>query len=224
MILRRMALKTTLYLVRHGQSAGNAEGRFGGHSATPLSELGRHQAEVTAKHLLKERITVIYSSDLNRAKQTAGFLAQLTGLPVKETDVFRERNIGVLEGLTFDEAEQEFPGDYRALVDRNIMHVITKGESYRQLVDRVAKAVDEILDKHKGGKIAVFAHTGTICFLTLHLLGALNADTVCTPWIVTSNCGINKFEFRGRDNLRVLSLNDTRHLSQVSGNDAFAAR
>ena len=219
-----MPIKTTLYLIRHGQSAGNAEGRFGGHSATPLSDLGQHQARVTAKSLLKEKITVIYSSDLQRARQTARALSDLNGLPVKETDVFRERNIGVLEGLTFDEAEKEFPGDYRALVDRNVAHIITKGESYRQLVDRVAKAVDEILEKHKGGRIAVFAHTGTICFLTLHLLGALNADTICTPWIVTSNCGINRFEFRGRNNLRVLSLNDTRHLSQISGNDAFAAR
>lgn len=219
-----MALKTTLYLIRHGQSAGNAQGRFGGHSATPLSELGLHQAKLTARALSKEKITVIYSSDLKRAMQTAGALSELTGLPVNETGVFRERNIGVLEGLTFDEAEKEYPGDYRALVDRNVAHVITRGESYRQLVDRVAGTVDDILEKHKGGKIAVFAHTGTICFLTLHLMGALNPDTVCTPWVVTSNCGINKFEFRGRDNLRVLSLNDTRHLSQISGNDAFAAR
>jgi len=219
-----MPLKTTLYLIRHGQSAGNAEGRFGGHSATPLSDLGLHQAKITAKALLKERITVIYSSDLKRAAQTAAELAALSGLPVNHTDIFRERNIGVLEGLTFDEAEKEYPGDYRALVDRNVAHVITEGESYRQLVERVAKTVDEILEKHKGGRIAVFAHTGTICFLTLHLMGALNSDTVCTPWIVTSNCGIHKFEFRGRDNLRVMSLNDTRHLNQTSGSDAFAAR
>jgi len=219
-----MALKTTLYLIRHGQSAGNAEGRFGGHSATPLSPLGLHQANITAKALLKERITAIYSSDLKRAMQTAEVLAKLSGLPINSTDVFRERNIGVLEGLTFDEAEKEFPGDYRALVDRNVGHVITKGESYRQLVDRAAGAIEEILTRHNGGKVAIFAHTGTICFLTLHLIGALNAETISTPWIVTSNCGINKFEFRGRNNLRVISLNDTKHLFQISGDDAFAAR
>jgi probable phosphoglycerate mutase len=219
-----MPPKTTLYLIRHGQSAGNAEGRFGGHSATPLSNLGLHQAKITAKALCKERVTAIYSSDLRRAMQTAQPLADLTGLPVNGTGVFRERHVGVLEGLTFDEAEKEFPEDYRALVDRNIAHVITRGESYRQLVERTAAALNEILENHAGGRVAVFAHTGTICFLTLHLMGALHPETMCTPWIVTSNCGINKFEFRGRDNLRILSLNDTKHLSQVSGNDAFAAR
>jgi broad specificity phosphatase PhoE len=62
---------TRLYLIRHGQSAGNAAGRFGGHSPTPLSELGARQAEITAQALAKERITVIYSSDLFRAVQTA---------------------------------------------------------------------------------------------------------------------------------------------------------
>ena len=63
---------THLYLVRHGQSAGNAEGRFGGHGTTPLSELGRKQAQLTAKALAKERIQVIYSSDLHRALNAIG--------------------------------------------------------------------------------------------------------------------------------------------------------
>ncbi len=80
---------TRLYLVRHGQSAGNAEGRFGGHSPTPLSKLGHEQAEITAKALAKERITAIYSSDLLRAVQTAEPLAELLNLPIIKTSAFR---------------------------------------------------------------------------------------------------------------------------------------
>ena len=72
-------------------------------------------------------------------------------------------------------------------------------------------------------RIAIYSHTGAICFLTLHLMGAIRRDTRQTPWIVTSNCGINRFEIRGRNNVRVLALNDTRHLSTITGNDAFAA-
>ena len=68
---------TRLYLVRHGQSAGNAEGRFGGHSPTPFPNLGKEQAEITAQDLAKERINAIYSSDLIRAVQTAQPLAEL---------------------------------------------------------------------------------------------------------------------------------------------------
>ena len=60
--------------------------------------------------------------------------------------------------------------------------------------------------------------------MTLHLLGAIHRGTKNTPWLITSNCGINRFELRGRRNVRVLALNDTRHLIDVTGNDAFAAR
>jgi len=215
---------TRLFLVRHGQSAGNAEGRFGGHGPTPLSKLGQHQAEKTALLLAKEGISAIYSSDLLRAVQTAEPLSRLTGVPIIQTSKFRERNIGVLEGLTFDESREIHPKDYYALVNRNVHHVITNGESYRHLLRRSTGAMWEILRNHAGGRIAIFSHTGAICFLTLHLMGAIRRDTKQTPWIVTSNCGLNRFEIRGRNNVRVLALNDTRHLVEVTGNDSFAAR
>lgn len=215
---------TRLYLVRHGQSAGNAEGRFGGHSATPLSELGLEQARLTAQILAKEKIDAIYTSDLSRAVQTAEPLARLLNLPIIKTSAFRERHVGVLEGLTFDESKEAFPKDYYALVNRNIHHVITKGESYRHLLRRATGELREILHIHEGERVVIYSHTGAICFLTLHLIGAINRQTRTTPWLVTSNCGINRFEIRGRQNVRVLALNDTRHLLRITGNDSFAAR
>jgi broad specificity phosphatase PhoE len=75
--------KTRVLLVRHGQSQGNAEQRFGGHSPTPLSELGVAQAEATARALAREGVTAIYSSDLLRAVQTAEPLAREAGLEIK---------------------------------------------------------------------------------------------------------------------------------------------
>ena len=215
---------TKLFLIRHGQSAGNAEGRFGGHGPTPLSELGRKQAEITAEALSREHITAIYSSDLERAVQTAKPLAELLDLQVNATEAFRERHVGVLEGLTFDESKANHPDDYYALVNRKVHHVITEGESYDHLLKRATNQLWEILRNHKGGRIAVFSHTGAICFMTLHLMGAIRRDTRQTPWIVTSNCGISRFEIRGRNNVRVLALNDTHHLQQITGNDAFAAK
>ena len=211
---------TRLYLVRHGQSAGNAEGRFGGHSATPLSELGLKQAHLTAQSLAAEKIQVIYSSDLLRTMQTAEPLAKLLDLEINATEEFRERNVGALEGLTFDEAKEYYPKDYYALVSRKIGHVITNGESYRQLVERTSKALRTILREHRGKKIAVFSHTGAICFMTLQLIGAIHRKTYTTPWLLTSNCGINRFEFRGRSNTRLLAVNDTRHLVCLSENEA----
>lgn len=219
-----MPNSTRLYLIRHGQSAGNAEGRFGGHGPTPLSDLGREQAEKTAKVLAKEGVDAIYSSDLLRAVQTAEPLAELLNLTIRQSEAFRERNVGVLQGLTFDESKERFPRDYYALINRNVHHVITEGESYRHLLRRITAELRNILRNHQRERVAIFSHTGAICFLTLHLLGAIHRGTRTTPWIITSNCGINRFEFRGPRNVRVLALNDTRHLVKVTGNDAFAIR
>lgn len=215
---------TRLYLIRHGQSDGNAEGRFGGHSPTPLSPLGEMQAEVTARALADERIDVVYSSDLLRAVQTAEPLAELLGLELNKTKAFRERNVGVLEGLTFRESKEKYPKDYYALVNRDINHVITGGESYRQLLRRGNEAIREILRTYRGKNVAIYSHTGAICYLTLHMIGAINRRTVQTPWLVTSNCGINRIEIRGRRNTRLLALNDTRHLMEMTGNDSFVGR
>ncbi len=215
---------TKLFLVRHGQSAGNAEGRFGGHSPTPLSTLGLKQADAAAQALQKESITAIYSSDLLRAVQTAEPLSRLIDVPIIATSAFRERNVGVLEGLTFDESKAAYPDDFYALVNRDLNHKITRGESYRQLLERSTEELWKILNSHIGDRIAIFSHTGVICYLTLHLMGAIHRGTKTTPWLITSNCGINRFEIRSRRNIRVVALNDTRHLMQTTGEDAFAAR
>ena len=204
---------TRVFLIRHGQSEGNAAGRFGGHTTTPLSDRGRRQAEATAQALLPENISAIYSSDLSRAVETAMPLARLTGLDVEQTDAFRERGVGVMEGLTFEEAASQHPEQYAALIRRDFEHVLLGGESYRQTLERASVQLDRAIEQHKGGHIALFSHTGTICILALHLMGALDAPELRPVWIATANCGIAHFELRTDGFVRVLALNDTRHLA-----------
>ncbi len=203
---------THVILIRHGQSQGNAEGRFGGHTDTPLSPKGRKQAEATARALASEKFSAIYSSDLPRAIETATPLAKLTGAPLTSTDALRERSVGVMEGLTFEEAAELHPEQYQALLHRDFEHVLEGGESYRQTLDRAAGKLDEVIEKHRGGRIAVFTHTGAICILILHLMGALDAPELKPVWISTSNCGLARFDLRDDGFLRVLAINDTRHL------------
>ena len=210
-----MPHSTNVLLIRHGQSKGNAERRFGGHTATPLSARGRNQAEATARTLKSESLTAIYSSDLARAMETAKPLANMTGLTVQSTSAFRERYVGVMEGLTFEDAAQQHPEQYAALLRRDFEYVLTGGESYRQLLDRAVQKLDAIIEEHRGGKIAVFSHTGTICILALHLMGALDAPELKPVWISSANCGITKFELRDDGFVRVLVVNDTSHLPKT---------
>lgn len=205
-------MTTRVLLIRHGQSQGNAERRFGGHSPTPLSERGQAEAEATARALASEEIAAIYSSDLLRAVQTAEPLAHAKGLEIRTSSAFRERSVGLMEGLTFEEAAERFPDEYAALLRRDFEHVMTNGESYRQLLDRAWRELDRAISEHQGRTIALFSHTGTICILSLHLMGALDAPALRPVWIASSNCGITRFDLHADGFVRVRVVNDTRHL------------
>jgi probable phosphoglycerate mutase len=204
---------TRVLLVRHGQSQGNAERRFGGHSPTPLSRLGRRQAEATARALAAVGVTAIYSSDLLRAVQTAEPLARATGLEIRRTAALRERSVGLMEGLTFEEAAAAHPEEYAALLRRDFEHVLAGGESYRQLLDRASAELDAAVERHRGGTVAVFSHTGTICILALHLVGALDAPHLKPVWLSSSNCGVTRFSVEQGGLIRLTAANDTRHLA-----------
>ncbi|HJQ34832.1 MAG TPA: histidine phosphatase family protein [Pyrinomonadaceae bacterium] len=207
--------KTRVLLVRHGQSQGNAEHRFGGHSPTPLSELGRRQAEATARSLAAEGVNAIYSSDLLRAVQTAEPLARATGLEIRRTAALRERSVGLMEGLTFEEAAAAHPEEYAALLRRDFEHVLAGGESYRQLLDRASAELDAAVERHRGGTVALFSHTGTICILALHLMGALDAPNLKPVWLSSSNCGVTRFSVEHGGLIRLTAANDTRHLAAL---------
>lgn len=207
-----MSQTTRIILIRHGESEGNVENRFSGHLPVGLSLQGRLEAIETARALAKEKISAIYSSDLLRAFETAEPLAKLTNLPINETSAFRERNVGVLQGLTFKQAADEFPRHYNALLKRDFDYVIEGGESYRQVLRRASNALRDILKKHEQGCVAIFTHTGTIGIITLHLLGSLNSLKLKPAWVATANCSITRFSIRNDGFVILKSLNDTSHL------------
>jgi broad specificity phosphatase PhoE len=212
-----MSSTTRIILIRHGESEGNAENRFGGHLPMGLSLQGRLEAIETAKALAQEEIHAIYSSDLLRAVETAIPLAELKNIPIIETSAFRERNVGVLQGLLFKEAAEKFPKDYNALLQRDFDYVIREGESYRQVLKRAAGELERILKIHRGQSVAIFAHTGTIGVMTLYLLGALNGLKLKPVWIATANCSITRFSIREDGFIVLKSLNNTSHLVSLNG-------
>jgi probable phosphoglycerate mutase len=210
-----MSSTTHVLLIRHGQSQGNAEGRFGGHTDTPLSARGRAEARRTAHALAAESFSAIVCSDLARAIETASPLAKIARLELQTAEAFRERSVGVMEGLTFEEAAAQHPEQYAALLRRDFEHVLLGGESYRQTLDRASRKLDELVEQYKGGRLAIYTHTGTICILALHIMGALDAPELKPVWIASRNCGISRFDLRDDGFVRVLAINDTRHLENM---------
>ena len=102
-------MTTRLCLVRHGETAWNAERRIQGQLDVPLSSTGHAQARATANWLAQEDFAAIYSSDLSRALHTAEAVAHLLRLPIGQQVALRERHYGVLQTLTYAEFEQRHP-------------------------------------------------------------------------------------------------------------------
>ena len=95
-------MKTTLYLVRHGESIGNLQHRFLGHTNLDLSPRGYLQANATFEYMKGFQIDAVYSSSLMRAVNTVLPHAKHRGLEVIPMDALREVYIGIWEGLSTD--------------------------------------------------------------------------------------------------------------------------
>lgn len=128
-----------IYVIRHGQAVGNAEGRFLGHVDPPLTAEGQAQARRMAAALVDRGITHIQASDLTRAFATAQAVGDRLGLPVVRNPALREVNHGVLDGLTATEVRASPYGQAREMDKYG--YAPPAGESYRQIEARLLPVV-----------------------------------------------------------------------------------
>jgi len=166
-----MAPSTWLYLIRHGEVERAGEGRFFGHTDVGLSATGLAQVEALARDLAGERIEAVYASDLRRARQSATPLAGARGLEPTVVAALREVAMGRWEGLTFGEIRDRDP----ALLAQWLANLATcgfpDGETLADLRARVLPALDAILARHAGRRVAVVAHGGTNRIILAEALG-----------------------------------------------------
>ncbi|KAJ7952937.1 phosphoglycerate mutase-like protein 4 [Quillaja saponaria] len=136
---------TEIIVVRHGETAWNADGRIQGHLDVELNESGRQQAAAVADRLSKEpKISVIYSSDLQWASETAQIIAtSCGGLEVVKDPDLRERHLGDLQGLVLREAAKLNTKAYMAFLSHSTEQEIPGGgESLDQLYQRCTSALE----------------------------------------------------------------------------------
>ena len=107
-----MQTKTEVILIRHGETEWNLSGRWQGHADSPLSNRGIEQAEALGKRMLNEKLDCFYSSDLERARHTSRLVGGPSGWEAEFMESLRERDLGVIEGLTTDEMLEKYPQEY----------------------------------------------------------------------------------------------------------------
>jgi probable phosphoglycerate mutase len=207
---------TEILLLRHGQSEGNEQGRFGGHGPTPLTARGRRQAEAVAKVLAAEGgLTMIWASDLVRAIETARPVAEACGIAVQTTPALRERSVGVFTGLTFAEAEQKYPEAYAKLMARESDHCPDGGETAMQCAERATALVEEAVKKFPSGRLLFVSHAAALNLVLLHLLGMEHRTHGRRVWFRTDNCALHRLR-RSQEGLwQVVALNDRSHLPAI---------
>ncbi|XP_047262335.1 phosphoglycerate mutase-like protein 4 isoform X2 [Capsicum annuum] len=156
---------TEIIVIRHGETEWNADGRIQGHLDIELNDVGRQQAMAVAARLSKEpRISVIYSSDLKRAHETAEIIARRCGdLEVIKDPELRERHLGDLQGTSLREAAKSQPMAYKTfLSDRSDQEIPGGGESLDHLYERCTSCLQRIAMKHRGKRVVVVSHGGAI--------------------------------------------------------------
>lgn len=162
---------TRLCLVRHGETAWNAEGRVQGQVDVPLSAVGLAQARAVAAALAGERFAAIYSSDLTRVRQTAEPAAGRLGLPLALDAALRERHYGMFERHTYVEVRERYPAEYARFRDKDLDFDFVSGESLRAFAVRALACVAALVERHAGESILVFTHGGVLEMVYRHASG-----------------------------------------------------
>jgi probable phosphoglycerate mutase len=194
-----------LLLWRHGRTEWNATGRFQGQLDPALDDVGRNQAVAAAPHLvagLPRESTVVVSSDLSRAAETAAVLTALLGVPLRLDARLREHGMGVWEGLTRDEVGERFP---EQLADWQAGRPV-RGRGGEEPAAVAERAVAALADLPPARAAVVVTHGGTAGRLMERLL-RIDPDhrRVLGP---LGNCGWSELSFQG-DRWRLIRHNSS---------------
>lgn len=196
-----------LYLVRHGQTEWNQQGRYQGALDIPLDATGRAQGERTARRLASEQIAAVYSSDLSRAKETAEMIARATAAPLHVTPLLRESGYGAWEGKNYAEIERDDPETYRRWQVDPVRARPKDSEPLDEVKDRMLRATRMIRDEMKDGAVVVVGHGGSLRWI---VIDAIDAPMEAYFRMAPDNCSISIVEYRSRP--RLVLFNDCSHL------------
>ena len=154
---------TRILAIRHGETAWNVDTRIQGHLDIPLNDNGLRQARRVARALAsRETIHAVYSSDLQRAHDTARAIAEASRAPLTLHTGLRERCFGLFEGKTWAEIETTWPEESARWRKREPAWAPQGGESLLQMRERVTQALHELMREHVDQQIVLVAHGGVL--------------------------------------------------------------
>ncbi len=210
---------TELLFIRHGETDWNRQQRFQGQIDVPLNATGQAQAARLAARLAADRHDALFSSDLQRARETAAPLATAWDLAPLALAGFREQNFGILEGLDVPTIKARHPELWLRWLEHRADFALPGGENLRQFHDRVMAAVRELAAARSGMRLAVVTHGGVLDMLWRSAHGLpLDGLRACE----IPNTGLNRLRWAGGA-LQVELWADAEHLAGLPEQPSTAA-
>jgi len=200
-----------LFLIRHGETAWNKDERFRGRTNIPLNDNGILQARLTAKFLFKYKIDVIYSSPMLRALQTAEEINRERDIEIRVDEGFADMDFGQWEGMMVSEVREKYPELFSVWVSTPDRCQVPGGESFRMVLDRSLKTIDEIRKLKGIDTVLVITHRVVTMLLLCHYLGI----DLARFWNIRQEpTAMNVVSFNGNNEYCVELINETCHLSE----------
>ncbi len=201
-----------IFLIRHGQTLWNKEGRYQGDEDIDLTPEGIRQAKLAAGYLSEVSLSNIYSSSLKRAIDTAAFINDGRKMKVIVRDNLKEANFGEWEGIRYDRIGEKFPGDYTRWLRDPYNNSPTGGESFKVVQERAVKEIDSIVRENEDNcNIAVVTHGGIIASLLVYWLKI----PVSRWWTIIQRQGAINIVIIDRGFPYISAINCTGHLKTI---------
>lgn len=201
---------TTIYITRHGETEWNRQRRFQGTLNSELTEKGILAAELLSERIADIELDYIIASPIKRAYHTAEIVRGQKDIEIIKMEGFKEINLGDFEGRNYDEINEVFAHELKAIEDNPFANRYPNGENLMEFYERVEESFKEVIEKYKGKKTLIVAHGGTIkCMESYFRNIKINRD-----WMhgVVSNCSLTCVEIDERQNIREIMYDDTEHL------------
>ncbi len=202
---------TSVYLIRHGETAWNKEEIFRGRTDVPLNEIGLREAEFVGGYLKGMEIHAIYSSPLLRARETARRIAQFFNLKVQPLEGINDMSFGKWEGRPLKEVQISDREIYQQWREKPHLVRLPGGESLDEVRVRAMAALDEVVQYHHGKNLVLVSHRVVNKVMICGVLGIDNSHF----WQISQDtAAINRIQFQ--EGRYILSLlNETCHLKSL---------
>ncbi len=214
-----------LLMIRHAESEGNVEGVLQGQQEHALSDLGHHQAQSLGRYLSEKSWspTHLYASPLQRTLQTANYCHSKPSHSIQTHNELLEIHNGILQGLTWTEAQEKYPQLCQALSNSLRWISIPESESPSSVFNRAGSFIEWMLaHHHNSDRLWVFSHGGILQHLIAHLMGCDRVWGIAIPptGLFEFEINLDLWKIEGNDRysahlFRILQFNTTPHLTQA---------